>query len=158
LSIVTTNQEGAIAETAIAHAATKLGIEVYRPVAEGGRYDLIFVTDTQLLRVQCKWAAVRGDVLYVPCVSSWRSGDGFVHRPYSAAEIDAVAAYSMELDRCYFVPIGRVDGRPSIALRLAPTRNNQRRRINWAEEYELAARLGTHGAVAQLGERRDGIA
>jgi PD-(D/E)XK endonuclease len=155
---MTTNQKGAIAETAIAFAATKLGIDVYGPVAEGGRYDLIFVIDDRLLRVQCKWAARRGNVLVVPCVSSWRSRERFVDRPYTAAEIDAVAACAMDLDRCYFVPIERVEGRPAIALRLAPARNNQRRRVNWAEEYELAARLGRHGAVAQLGERRDGIA
>jgi hypothetical protein len=155
---MTTNQKGAIAEAAIVLAATKLGVEVYGPRAVGGRYDLIFVLDDRLLRVQCKWAARRGDVIVVPCVSSWRSRDGFVRRPYTTAEIDAIAAYSMDLDRCYFVPIERVEGRPAIALRLAPARNNQRRRINWAEEYELAARLGVHGAVAQLGERRDGIA
>jgi hypothetical protein len=33
----TPSQKGAIAETAIAAAATKLGIEIYRPVFEGGR-------------------------------------------------------------------------------------------------------------------------
>jgi PD-(D/E)XK endonuclease len=71
---MTTNRKGAIAETAIAFAATKLGLDVYRPAAEGGRYDLIFVVDDRLLQVQ------------------------------------------------------------------------------------LAARLGRYGAVAQLGERRDGIA
>jgi hypothetical protein len=35
--MLTTDQKSAIAETAIAHAATKLGIEVYRSIAEGGR-------------------------------------------------------------------------------------------------------------------------
>jgi hypothetical protein len=39
---LSTDQKGAIAELAIAHAALKLGVDVYRPVAEGGRYDLIF--------------------------------------------------------------------------------------------------------------------
>jgi hypothetical protein len=150
---MTTNQKGAIAETAIAHAATKLGIDVYRPVADGGRYDLIFVTDDQLLRVQCKWAPRRGNVLDIPCVSCWRGGDGYVRRTYTRTEVDGIAAYSPDLDRCYYVPIDRVEGRPAIRLRVVPTRNNQKRRINWAEEYELAARLGRHGAVAQLGER-----
>ena len=37
---LTTDQKGAIAETAIVHEAVKLGIEVYRPVMEGGRFDL----------------------------------------------------------------------------------------------------------------------
>jgi hypothetical protein len=54
--MLSTNQKGAIAETAIAHAAIKLGIEVYRPVAEGGRFDLVFAfADASLARVQCKW-------------------------------------------------------------------------------------------------------
>ena len=38
---MTTDQKGAIAELAIQLAAAKLGIEVYRPVAEGGRFDMI---------------------------------------------------------------------------------------------------------------------
>jgi hypothetical protein len=48
-----TNQKGAIAETAITAAATRLGIEVYRPVADGGRFDLIFAfADASLARVR----------------------------------------------------------------------------------------------------------
>ena len=35
--MMSTNQKGAIAETAIAAEATELGIGVYRPIAEGGR-------------------------------------------------------------------------------------------------------------------------
>src|SRR5215475_14678814 len=49
---MTTDQKGAIAELAIQLAATKLGIDVYRPVAEGGRYDMIFDLEDRLVRVQ----------------------------------------------------------------------------------------------------------
>jgi PD-(D/E)XK endonuclease len=153
LSNVTTNQKGAIAEAAIALEAVKLGVEVYRPMAEGGRYDLIFGLEDRLLRVQCKWATRRGETLVIPCVSCRRGPEGFVRRRYTADEIDAIAAYSADLDRCYFIPIARVEDKPSIQLRISPTKNNQRRRVNWAEEFELAARLGLDGAVAQLGER-----
>jgi PD-(D/E)XK endonuclease len=52
---MTTDQKGAIAELAIALAAVRLGIDVYRPVAEGGRYDLIFEVDETLWRVQCSF-------------------------------------------------------------------------------------------------------
>ena len=132
---MTTNQKGAIAEAAIALEAVKLGVEVYRPMAEGGRYDLIFGLEERLLRVQCKWAARRGDVIdsvrFVPSLP-----DGFparTRRPRSTR----IAAYSADLDRCYFIPIERVEDRPSIQLRIAPARNNQRRRINWAKDFEL---------------------
>jgi hypothetical protein len=65
-----------------------------------------------------------------------------MQRPYTADEIDAIAAYCGELDRCFLVPIGRFPRRSSIHLRLAPSRNNQRRRVVWAEDFEFAATLG----------------
>ena len=157
LSPMTTDQNGAIAEQAIQFAATKLGIDVYRPVAEGGRYDMIFDLEDRLVRVQCKWATRRDKVLVVSCQSARRCAEGFVRRAYTAAEVDAIAAYSLDLDRCFFIPIERVEGRPSIVLRLSPCRNNQRRRINWADDFDLPATLRRQqGAVAQLGERLAG--
>ena len=154
---MTTDQKGAIAELAIQLAATKLGLEVYKPVAEGGRYDMIFDLEWRLLRVQCKWSNRRGGVLVVSCQSARRCAEGFVRRTYTAKEVDAIAAYSLELDRCFLIPIARVEGRPAIALRLSPCLNNQRRRINWADDFDFAATLGRQGAVAQLGERQHGM-
>jgi PD-(D/E)XK endonuclease len=59
--MLTTDQKGAVAETAIAFAAIKLGIGVYRPLFEGGRFDLIFEVGGELYRIQCKWAPRAGD-------------------------------------------------------------------------------------------------
>jgi PD-(D/E)XK endonuclease len=155
---MTTDQKGAIAELAIQLAAVKLGIEVYRPVAEGGRFDMILAPDTRLIRVQCKWARRYDDVVIVRCYSSRRGREGLLRRLYTADEIDAFAAYCEELDRCFFIPIELFPRASQIMLRLSPTRNNQRRKINWADDFDFAARLkDPQGAVAQLGERSDGI-
>ena len=62
---------------------------------------------------------------------------GSIRRTYTAAEVDAIAAYNLELDRCFLIPIARVEGRPAIALRLSPCSNNQRRRINWADDFDF---------------------
>ena len=51
---MTTDQKGAIAEAAVVFEATKLGIPVLRPLAEGLRYDLVFELEGRLIRVQCK--------------------------------------------------------------------------------------------------------
>jgi hypothetical protein len=40
--VLTTDQKGSIAELAIASAAAKLEIGVFKPLTEGERYDLIF--------------------------------------------------------------------------------------------------------------------
>jgi PD-(D/E)XK endonuclease len=156
---LSTDQKGAIAESAIVHAAIKLGIGVFRPLSDGERYDLIFNLRPRLVRVQCKTAVLLGDVLAVPFYSNRRGASGFVKRVYTSDEIDAVAAYSPELERCFFLPMDEFGTRTYVQLRLAPSKNNQRRRINWADDYEFE-RLQSEisGAVAQLGERRDGIA
>lgn len=152
------DQKGAIAETAIVHEAIKLGIGVLKPVNDGLRYDLVFDCDGRLIRVQVKWVKCYGDVIVLRCYSNRRTRGGLVRRVYSADEIDAYAAYCPELERCHFLPIAEFR-QQRVQLRLAPTGNNQRRGVIWASEYEFAARLGgVQGAVAQLGERRDGIA
>ena len=145
LSELTTSQKGAIAETAVVHHATRLGIEVYRPVAEGGRCDFIFGVGTKLLRVQCKWAARRGGAIVVPCYSARRTRDGLVRRFYPPDEIDAFAAYCLDVDRCYSLPVGRFPRRSAIQLRLEPSRNNQRAGVNWASEFEFGATLSNAG-------------
>ncbi len=141
-----TNDRGVIAEVAIAAEAVKLGIGVSRPFAQE-RYDLIFDMRPGLLRVQCKCARPRGDILNVPIGGSWHSpGRGYVRSTYTEEEIDAIAIYCPELDRSYLVPIALTAGIGQLHLRLAPTRNRQKAAINWASDYEF-------GAIAQLGER-----
>jgi hypothetical protein len=71
----------------------------------------------------------------------------------TADEVDLIAAYSAH-DRCFPIPIERVEKRPTIELRVDPTLNSQKRRANWADDFDFEARLRRHqGAVAQLGER-----
>jgi hypothetical protein len=78
-------------------------------------------------------------------------------RVYSKDEVDVIAAYCLELDRCFLFPAEIFHLRTGVQLRLAPTRNNQRRKINWADDFDFAARLKSQqGAVAQLGERMPG--
>jgi len=106
------------------------------------RYDLIFDLRDRLVRVQCKWASLRGEVLVVRCCSHRRNRDGLVRRRYVAGEIDAFAAYFADLDRCYFLPFAEFGDRTAIQLRLAASRNNQHLGINWASDFEFAATLG----------------
>jgi len=139
--VLTSDQKGAVAETVIVHAAVKLGINVYRPVMEGGRYDMIFEVGTQLIRVQCKWAPRHDDVVVLRCYSARRNRDGLLRRVYAAGEIDAFAAYCEAVDRCYFLPFELFLGRKQVHLRLGPCKNNQSLGVNWASDFEFAATL-----------------
>jgi prevent-host-death family protein len=91
-------------------------------------------------------------VIVVRLMSSWyTSGGDQIRTTYSADEVDAVAVYCQDLDRCYLLPVSLFDGMRGLSLRVAATRNGQRASLHWARDHELS------GAVAQLGERRYGI-
>jgi hypothetical protein len=139
--VLTTSQKGAAAELAIAHAAAALGVGVLKPLTDGERYDLVFDVRSAVIRVQCKSAALHGSVLKVPCHSARRSRSGFVKRYYETSEIDALAAYSAELERCFFIPLAEIPGRTCLQLRLAPCRNGQQIGVNWADAFNFGARL-----------------
>jgi hypothetical protein len=139
--MLTTDQKGAVAETAIVHEAIKLGVNVYRPVFEGGRYDMIFEVGSRLVRVQCKWAPRHGEVITIRCYSSRRNRDGLLRRIYADGEIDAFAAYCEAVNSCYFIPADLFRGRTHISLRLGPCKNNQSAGITWAKDFEFVATL-----------------
>jgi PD-(D/E)XK endonuclease len=143
------NRKGNIAEAEIAAAAIRLGIQVLKPLVEHSRYDLVFDLPAGLLRVQCKWAPRRSGAVVVELTGFRYTANGCVRSVYAADEIDAVAVYCQNVDRCYLLPIELVDGKRSLSLRLAPAKNGQRAALHWAADYEL-------GAIAQLGERLSG--
>lgn len=138
--MLTTNQKGAIAETAIAHEAIKLGIGVYHAYGDE-RYDFVFDLRPQLLRVQCKWAPLEGDVVILRLYSARRTAAGIRRSFYGSDEVDAFAFYCPATDRCYFVAMAEIPGRRQLRLRVNSTRNNQASGIRWAKDYEFAAKL-----------------
>ena len=146
------NLKGNVAELKIAAEATRLGVDVLRPMTEHGRYDLVFEIGGHLFRIQCKWARIRGEVIQITTGGSRLTPRGYVRSTYTASEVDAVAGYCGDLDRCYLLPVHVVAGKHQVHLRLSAPRNGQRACLNWAADYELA------GAIAQLGERRRGTA
>jgi hypothetical protein len=146
---LTPTEKGAIAEAKIYAAAVEAGIVVSRPLTEGRRYDLIFDVGPTLLRVQCKWAPRKGDVVVVRARTSRYTPSGYVRTTYAVTEVDGIAAYCPQLDACFYIPIEDIAGKSIAHLRLSPTQNGQLAGVTMAQRYHL-------GAVAQLGERRSG--
>ena len=148
---LTPSQKGAAAEAAITSAVIQLGLTVLRPLCEGRRYDLIVDLDPALLRVQCKLAQFLDGGVAIRLYTSRYTPNGYVYTSYSPAEIDAVGAYSPELNRSFLVPVEEISGMRAIHLRLAPTRNNQARGIRWADDYALESviqRLREAGSIS----------
>jgi PD-(D/E)XK endonuclease len=121
--LLTPTRRGAIAEAVIAAEVLKLGLDVYRPVSEGGRYDLVVDAGFRLLRVQCKSARLQGSVIAVPIRTTRLTPRGYVRTTYTAREIDGIAAYCAGNGQCYWLPIEEFDGQGYVHLRLQPARN-----------------------------------
>jgi PD-(D/E)XK nuclease superfamily protein len=139
--MLTTDQKGAIAEAEITAAAIQLGVGVYKPVMEGGRFDLVLEMGSRPHRVQCKFARLHGEVVRVCCYSTRRAREGLRKRVYRVAEVDLIAVYCLDLDRCFLLSGDEFDGRTQIDLRVEPCRNNQRTGVNRAADFDFAARL-----------------
>ena len=152
--MLTTNDKGLIAELEIELAAIRLGVPVLRPLDEHARCDLGFDIGGRIWRVQCKWGRLSESktVVCVQTRSVRRSPAGYVRSTYTEAEIDLFGVYCGELDRCFLFPTSLAAGKHMQHLRLAPPRNNQRACITLADDFNF------DGAIAQLGERRHGMA
>ena len=145
------NHRGAISEAAIAYEAVKCGVDVMRPVSEHCRYDLVFGLGPHLLRVQCKSAALSGEVVIIRLVSSWRGPAGYVRNPYKPGEIDLVAAHCPELNRSFLLnkELARESQGSSYGFRSPATARGR--------QYTLPPNHEFSGAIAQLGERLHGM-
>ena len=144
------NRKGNVAELAIAAEAARLGISVLIPLTEHERYDLVFDIKGDLLRVQCKWGALRDRLVCARLSTSRHTPRGYVTGTYAPGEVDAFGIYCEDLGKSYLVPIDVVAGQHTIQMRLAPPANGQRASLHWAADYDLP------GAVAQLAERSAG--
>ena len=129
--VMDSNRKGAVAEAEIALAAIRRGIPVLKPIAEHGRYDLGFELGDRILRVQCKWGALdeAGAVIIVNLTSYSLTFSGHHRTRYTEHEIDLLAVYCGEWDRCYLLPSALVAGRRQISLRLGPTLNGSGRAL-----------------------------
>ena len=115
-----------------------LGYALYVPFGENTRTDLVVDDGTGLVRVQCKTGRLRdGSVRFATCSSyAHHRAARFTYRDY-AGEIDAFAVFCPQTDTVYLVPIDSVPPKRGAALRVDAPRNNQRRGIRFARDYEI---------------------
>jgi PD-(D/E)XK nuclease superfamily protein len=146
------NEKGDIAEAEIAAAAIRAGCTVSRPLTDHPPYDLVIEVGDRLLRVQCKWAALRVGVIEIRLRRCSHSPvRGYIRSSYGADEIDAVAAYCDDLKESFLIPIALVGGQDWLSLRVDSPKNGQRASIHFAADHTLS------GAIAQLEERVHGM-
>jgi hypothetical protein len=109
------------------------------PFGKNTRYDLVIDDGKRLARVQCKTGRLREGAVRFKTSSSYahHANPRFTHRDY-LQEVDFFAVYCAATSGAYLIPIDEIPLRHLAALRVQPARNNQRRRIRLASDYEIA--------------------
>lgn len=130
----TTHQKGEIGKLKAQTRATELGYIVSIPAVES-RYDLVLDDGKKMYRVQVKYSdEVIGGAVSVGLKTECRNS-GY-SRVYNKDEIDIVIAYLPATGKCYWLTPLEFDRAGSVSLRLEPTKNNQRKGVRFARDFE----------------------
>jgi hypothetical protein len=127
-----TAARGNAAEGAVLNAFVQRGYGVLVPFGGGQPYDLVVELGSALLRVQCKRAWPSGGCLVF---NSRGTDHGNGRRSYLGLA-DIFGVYFPQTDGVYLVPIDEVAASKGW-LRVEPTRNNQKRGVRFAADFEI---------------------
>jgi hypothetical protein len=127
-----TAERGNAAEAAVLAAFAQRGFHVLIPFGDGQPYDLVVELETSMLRVQCKraWPS-KGCLLF----NSHSTDHGQGRRSYRGLA-DIFGVYFPPNKEVYLVPVHEINAVKGW-LRLEPTRNNQRRGVRFAADYQI---------------------
>jgi hypothetical protein len=141
---VETPSKGNACESAVLNAFVERGYDVLIPFAEGQPYDLVVHLPTgEFLRVQCKAAREHPGCV----VFNSRMTDHGRGRLSYAGLADIFGVYAPSTGSVYLMPITDITGFEG-RLRLRATRNNQRRGVRYAKDFEF--RRWTPDALRKL--------
>lgn len=130
-----THVKGDAAEMTVASSLIKHGFEVSQPLSSGARYDFVAEYQGVFFRVQVKAAYNYGEGTFSFSTCS-KPQAGSKKIQYKKQNIDIFSVYCFEKDNVYIVPIeeASISG---MTLRYKKPKNNQKKRVNFVEDYVL---------------------
>lgn len=127
-------QVGDISEAKLKARFIERGYVVLEAVNNGLRYDFVIEQNGRFQRVQAKTARLIDDEYILFSASSKDSStNGDVDY---RGDIDLFAVYCPHNDTCYLLDVNTTPLN-NCTLRVVPTKNNQRKGIRWAADYEF---------------------
>jgi hypothetical protein len=117
---------------AMADMAEK-GWSVFAGLSEHQAFDFAAYKDGRFLRVQVKYRTLVRGTLLLDLKATWSDRNGIHKVPIDRSAFDLLCIYCPDTDRCYYVSADELDA--FLSLRVNPCRNNQSKRIRWAQNY-----------------------
>ena len=123
--------KGDIAELAVAKRFMEKGYHVCFPFSNDTPYDLIVDINGKFKRVQIKYSS--GYVKQTDCITcKTHSSTGRDYREHC----DMIVLYN-PVHGCYLIDLEKWKTKTGILLRLSKAKNNQTKKIHFAEDYRL---------------------
>lgn len=132
-----TKEIGNLTELQCITALYELGCDISIPFGNSQKYDLIMDYNGKLYKVQVKHSIdkITDEVLtHFSFKTRWQSHNttGYSQKKYTKDDIDFFATYHQ--GRVFLIPIEECSGDEK-TIRYVPPKNNQRKGINFAEDY-----------------------
>lgn len=139
---MTTKNIGNIGEAKILFELIHRGINVLLPFGDNCRYDLVADINNKLYRIQVKTIErINNGVITIQCFSANYHNNKKKKNIYTHDEIEWLVCYCIENDTSYILT--EFKGSKTFALRIEPPKNNNKKRINFAEDYLFTNYLDT---------------
>lgn len=135
---------GNIGEAKTLAKFVELGIPVYIPFGDNEKADLVAEFNGKLNKIQCKTSVKlgRNNSIVVNAVSTYSNSHSTITTRYSQDDADYFSIYNVETDTLVLFPNnGKYRGK--ISIRVTPPLNNQRKDINFAEDFIFERMINT---------------
>jgi hypothetical protein len=134
-------------QLAVMLARRRAGFVLSVPFGENPRYALIIDDGHTIARVQCKTGRLRHGAIVWNVYSSYmhHRNPKLMQRDYQL-DVDFFAVYCPQVDSAYLVPISDLPMHREASLRIEPPKNNQRRFVRYARDYEIGRSLNSFTA------------
>jgi hypothetical protein len=128
-----TKDKGDLAVVKVHADLVDRGALVLLPLTEHAPFDVVAYLDGQFFRVQVKYRSTTNGVVHVRFRTTWADRHGVHTRPMPLEEVDVIAIYCPDNGEIYYLdPSGF---RQCVSLRVAPTRNSQRKNVLQAQDF-----------------------
>lgn len=127
-----THIKGLIGELEFSSHLIRNGWNVFTPLNQNSRIDMIIEKEGRLMKIQVKYCAPSGGCIKVNLEHRIRATKHF-----SSKDIDGIGVYEPTKQKFYLIPFDKILPRQGIWLRIDDSRNKQKAGINWAQDFEI---------------------
>lgn len=129
-----TKQLGTIGELKAQYDFMKAGFDVSIPIGDYCAYDLIIVKDSKILKIQVKSCEkiINGKMKF-----DLTSRNYYIDKKYDTQDCDYFYFYCLENEQSYLYKNEKDNNSCAVYIRVEPTKNNQTKGINFAEDFNF---------------------